>query len=513
MRAGLGVLGLVVLSACSSSDATKSTGGTPTRTAVPDQVRAELKPVLDAQCGWLFKCCSAGELAQQLGPAMSGDCSDHLFQSATVSYPYGLTSNAATESLLAVLNYVQYGFDHSAVKIDSAAIAACAAELSANDCTPAPPVDHCAPTAPVASDACVIDKLLVGTLPAGADCTAYGANECAPGLMCRSVSNDAGVCIPTPMVGDLCLRDEDCGSLICDWASGKCATGADYGAACAFSDPDHPVPGTEATRCKSGLVCDTINLKCADPHCAAGINCSADQQCPDGVKCVMNTCGPLKNAGETCYQTKDCAEGNCTYDPLANRSLCTAPKAVGASCQQPSDCASGWCEYDPTAMASACKATVKNGQPCTQADQCTSGKCGIDGTCAAVAVGDTCASDADCATLRDLFCVDKACAKAPFEDGTTCMSDMQCQSEACVAMTCTAKGAPKDPCGASTDAPCDDTSFCDVPAGKSAGTCAAKKAQGELCARDIECAGSCQAVRGELRCTGEPAGVALCGGT
>ena len=93
VRAGLGVLGLILAAACSSSDGTKGASttpsNTPVRTANTDQVRAQLKPVLDAQCSWLFKCCSAGELAQQLGPATSDNCSDHLFESATVGFAYG----------------------------------------------------------------------------------------------------------------------------------------------------------------------------------------------------------------------------------------------------------------------------------------------------------------------------------------------------------------------------------------------------------------------------------------
>jgi len=114
-------------------------------------VRSALKPVLEAYCGWLFKCCTAGELAQTLGPAASNDCADHLIQSATVSYPYGLTGDTGITNLLLALNYVQYGFDQSAITIDTAAVSACSSAISARDCNPAPPVDHCAPTPPAAN--------------------------------------------------------------------------------------------------------------------------------------------------------------------------------------------------------------------------------------------------------------------------------------------------------------------------------------------------------------------------
>ena len=506
---------MVLLAGCSSSDkdAPAVTNTVPARMANPEQVRAALKPVLDAECSWLFKCCTTGELAQQLGPATSSDCADHLFQSSTVSYPYGLVSNASTQNLLAVLNYVQYGFDQAAVKIDMAAIMACAAKLATDDCNPAPPADHCTPVAPGPDDPCAIDKLLVGSLQKGADCTAYGANQCAPGLFCKAVANEVGVCIDQPAVGDLCLRDEDCGSYVCDWSTGKCAAGAPYGEACAFTDPDHPVPGSESIRCQPPLACDTVKLKCTDPNCASGINCSSDSQCPAGVSCVMNHCGPLREVGETCYQPDDCADGTCVYDSVSMRQLCTAPKALGASCNgSPGECASGYCGFDQTAMAEVCLATLKNGEMCQQGANCTSGKCGTDGKCAAVAAGDDCATDSDCAPSHDLFCVELACTKAPFPDGTACVADTQCKSQACAAQKCAAKGVAKDACGTPADPPCDTGFYCDVPAGKEAGKCAAKKAQGELCSKDVECASNCQASHGALRCAGEPAGVAMCGG-
>jgi hypothetical protein len=480
-----------------------------------DQVRSELKPVVDAQCGWLFKCCSAGELAQQLGPATTDDCSDHLIQSATVSYPYGLTNDTATQSLLAALNYLQYGFDRSAITIDTAAIATCAAAIAAKDCNPAPAVDHCTPVAPPTDDPCTLDKLLVGSLAAGADCAPYGADECAPGLTCMSVASYYGVCTPVPAVGDLCLRDNDCGgSLLCDWSTGKCTAGAADGAACSYSDPDHPVPGTEAKRCAVGLVCDTIKLKCTDARCAAGANCVTDAQCPAGIACVMNSCGPLHSAGDSCNQATDCADGICAYDQLAQRQLCATPKAAGELCNQASDCASGFCNYDNTAMASICVATQKDGDPCPsgQGQECVSGKC-LAQVCTAVKAGAACTIDNDCAPSLQLFCIDSACTKAPFANGKGCTGDTQCQSGACVALKCAAKGAPKDACGGATDAPCDESSFCDVADGASTGKCAAKKAQGELCSRDIECVSNCQVGNGERRCSGEPAGVASCGGT
>jgi len=91
--------------------------------------------------------------------------------------------------------------------------------------------------------------------------------------------------------------------------------------------------------------------------------------------------------------------------------------------------------------------------------------------------------------------------------------ETHCVSGACIALTCLALGSAGDACGATTDAPCDTSSYCALATGKDTGKCAAKKAQGELCASDIECVSSCAAANGELRCTGEPIGIGICGGS
>jgi hypothetical protein len=315
--------------------------------------------------------------------------------------------------------------------------------------------------------------------------------------------------VAAPKVGDLCLSDSDCGNLVCDWTSGTCATGAGYGEACAFADATNPVPGTETKRCALGLACDAVALSCTDPNCAAGKNCLADADCPQGISCVADFCQPLRQPGQSCFQNSDCAGGACNYDPTANRSLCVAPKADGAACVQPSDCASGYCAFDSISSTEACAPTLDNDAMCVEAEQCKSGNC-TNGTCLAVAAGTTCATDADCAVTHNLFCADGACALAPFALGTSCSAQNQCDSGYCALGKCAKKAAVGEDCDATTL--CDESSYCDVPAGKTSGTCSALKTEGEPCARDIECAGGCQPTNGALRCNGEPRGVAVCGG-
>ncbi|HEY4105963.1 MAG TPA: Dickkopf N-terminal cysteine-rich domain-containing protein [Polyangiaceae bacterium] len=463
--------------------------------------------MLQAKCSWMFKCCSVGELALELGAATSDNCADLLIQSATQSFAR-VANDPDVSELLNAFNYAQYGFP--GIKVDPMAVATCASSIAAKDCTAAPPVDHCAPTAPAADGPCSLDKLLPGSLAAGGDCTAFGPNPCASGLVCRSVAAEAGVCVPVTKVGDLCLSDSDCGShLVCEWSSGTCATGAGYGEACAFTDADNPVPGTETKRCAIGLACDTVALTCTDPNCAAGKNCLTDAECPKGIACVADFCQPLRQPGQNCFQTSDCASGACSYDPVANRSLCTAPKADGAACVQPSDCASGYCAFDVSSSTQVCMAALANGDMCTLPDQCKSGNC-TNGMCLAVAAGATCTTDADCAVTHNLFCADGACTLTPFALGTSCSANSQCDSANCLAGKCAEKAAIGDDCDANT--PCDDTSYCNIAASKTLGTCTALKAQGDPCTRDIECASGCQATNGALRCNGQPRGVAVCGG-
>jgi hypothetical protein len=157
-----------------------------------------------------------------------------------------------------------------------------------------------------------------------------------------------------------------------------------------------------------------------------------------------------------------------------------------------------------------CTATVKDGGPCSISDQCTSGKCGTDLT---FATGDACTADNDCAPTQNLYCSGTTCAQAPFANGKACTANTQCDSQACLGMKCVALGGPGAACGASTDPACAADDFCDVPSGKDVGKCSAKKDQGEVCSRDIECVSGCRATYGELRCFGVAPGSAVCGGT
>jgi hypothetical protein len=58
-----------------------------------------------------------------------------------------------------------------------------------------------------------------------------------------------------------------------------------------------------------GLQCDDVTHRCVALF-AAGSPCSYSTECAEGLRCVMDVCGPGKVAGDPCTSQDDCAEGN-----------------------------------------------------------------------------------------------------------------------------------------------------------------------------------------------------------
>ncbi len=487
----------------------------PPRKIHVDEIRAALKPLADARCQWLFRCCSDDELSASLGAATASDCADRILNAeVTGAYLYGFPFGPL--EVLRQLDRLGNGFDYARETVDSAAVQACAKKLSGAACTPhAASKDHCSPTPPESAqgaDPCEPTKLIVGSQKLGDDC-APGAYDCAQGFTCVSLAGQAGVCVRAPAAGDTCYDDGDCGQGVCDWTTGKCVTGGEYGEACAYTDPVHPVPGSEKVRCRSGLLCDTIAQKCTDPNCGGGSRCYADTDCPLSTQCVYYQCGAPRRNGERCARSADCANGTCLFDPSARTTLCSELFPNGAACQGDATCASNYCEYK--AGIQACAPQLPDGSPCNgDGRQCASGRCtNVSGSlvCSrAAAVGDTCANDAECNPSRSLYCADLKCTKAPFDNGVSCTSSTQCKSEACANKKCGPKGGAGAPCGLADAAPCDAAFYCDGPAATK--TCTAKKPDGAACARDVECWQGCSPRHGALRCVGSAPDQALCGG-
>jgi len=526
-------VGLSIMGACSSdssapvadgttpgADGGTAEGGTtnPVRVVRIDEVRTALKPLAEAECKWLFQCCNADERANGLGPApVAADCADRVLQAESVTYSYyALPLRDATKRVLRELSRLGYGYDYGRVTIDAAAVQACAKSISDAACNKTAPKDHCEPKAPVLDDPCAASKLLVGKQQVGDECDTNGF-DCAAGLFCQYVDGNQGVCLKSPKMGDTCFADQDCGDAVCDFATGKCVAGAEFGAACSFADPDHPVEGTEKIRCRSSLACDSVTLKCSDPLCEGGSNCQTDATCPAGTTCVYYHCGKLLKGGSQCGKDADCEGGRCRYDQSIMRQVCSSPAADGGQCDQDDDCVSHYCAFTGGEHGACTPQHPLNGKcDSMNARECTTGRCqqnqAGDFVCVAgPAVDDTCATDGQCNVQDKLFCVAMKCKKAPFDVGGDCTNAQQCKSEVCLASKCAAKGQAGATCGTAKSAPCDVGFYCDVAMdGSVEGTCKAKKPEGTPCTTLSECCNDCRASHGALRCMGTGPGETRC---
>lgn len=517
------------VTACSSDDeaaATPGPNGGPGpdgRIVRIDELRAQLRPIVDADCQWQFRCCNADERASLLGPtASAAECVDRAFATATHSEYYSqLAAGQTSTAVLSELNRLGYGYDLGRVAVDTAAVQACVTKLAARACTTKPPKDHCVPgEITPAEDPCALDKMLVGKQKVGEPCAPSGT-DCLPELRCAALRGNDGACTERAKVGEPCSRDGECGKrLVCDARTGRCVAGGDVGAACSFTDPDRPTWELTADRCRTGLQCDTVSRKCGAETCVGGSYCSSETQCPVGLVCAGNRCGVLVKDGEACNNDTDCGNGRCRYDALHGRYSCASPAPDGAVCQggNDKDCVSHYCDYDSAASQYVCKPSLPTGATCPQGDrQCVSGRCRLNGStsimeCAApVPVGQTCATDPDCSPVASLFCVNTKCAAPPFDIGAVCTQPEQCKSKLCSKGKCAAFAQVGAACGTAETPPCDKGLYCSGPL-NGPNTCAAKKPFGALCKESQECFGGCSPAFGAMRCRGADEGQAYCSG-
>jgi hypothetical protein len=509
----------VVFTGCSDDDPANPGGSSTSgpRTVRVEEIRAALRPLADAECQWLYRCCNGDERSAKIGTrANAGECADHLIDVAVrSSIPFGLvsTGNSPAYTVLQELNRLGYGFDRGRIAVDKAAVDACVQRVNTSTCTPAAAPDHCTPVPPPPiDDPCKVKRLLVGKQQLGEDCSP-GSTDCANGLLCSTLRGSDGVCVKAAAPGDACFDDSDCNDeLVCDFRSGKCVQGGDAGASCSYSDPERPREGTTADRCRRELSCDTVTLKCGGSECAGGSFCIEDAQCPAGATCVRNRCGKLLKAGEPCGQDRDCESASCRFQN--GRLSCGSLGPVGSACQDDRECASGYCTFTAGVPGQKCTAQLADAADCNSDRECVSGRCRPSAAgglvCApAVAPGATCDADDDCSPVKKLFCFQTKCTLAPLPDGASCNVETDCTSELCFNAKCTPKSVAGADCNKADVPPCDDAFYCDSVTA-APGKCVAKRGYGARCVRDEECAGSCIGMFGTLRCNGAPRGSTIC---
>ena len=474
-----------------------------------EAARMLLEPLVAAQCERAFNCCSADEVAYDLGSAVS-DAADCTLRSLDVLEAGGNPPfvQGSVIYLGNLLPFFAYGVDASAVVADEASIAACVTALAEEPCAALSEsgADNCTPPKTVARLECDLSEMFVGQRGAGEACSSYNGLECGPGLICDFYGGGGGVCVESLADGDNCFNDYDCaGDLICDYGSGQCSQPADFGEPCAYSNPANPELGGETTRCRDDLVCDPLSETCGARACNFGEYCEDDAQCPAGLSCVTNRCDVLAVAGEQCWEHGDCASDYCVFVDFY--SVCSERAAVGSGCINHDDCESGFC--DPTDSECAAQAAV--GDPCDVGlppQQCGGGYCEVDACVAFLDLGDDCTMGGQCNYLADAVCVDGTCQAYPLSEGAPCNSNAECESNTCSG-TCQ---PPPDVGDACVVGSCGAELYCDLAKGETSGTCQPRGSRGTPCTRDIQCWGSCEARFGETRCDGFGPGDVYCDG-
>lgn len=485
-----------------------------------DDLREKFQPLVEAECGWLFDCCTSGERDYRLGPATPDQaaCVERTFDLIEAGTYSPIPGGEFDLRVVRLLNYIAYDLDRGRIDIDDDALEACIAERAGRNCNAIPDTsgDRCVPPPPpMTGDACRPELILVGTQKRGQDCN-LGSLECEPGTVCSGVGSES-VCVPGIADGGTCFEDYHCPApLLCDYATGTCTAGAAAGESCTFADPDNPVSGTEVQRCGEGLQCDPTSNKCVGYECAYGSSCDDDGMCPSGLFCVRYECGPKAEIGDECYNHDDCADGVCDW----NANVCAAPLPNGSLCQGSEFCMSDYCGYDTTLGTNVCMPGVGTGQSCLSYDddECTDGWCDTSlatPTCVAeVGEGGSCVQTRECDSDAELVCAGGSCESVPLPNGSPCGDHSDCESGACFEAMCVAAGGAGDNCSLVGDQPpCGENFYCDAPLDPAMGTCAMRGSTGAACMAANECWAGCTVRYGQQICAqGSPPGEAICDG-
>jgi hypothetical protein len=162
----------------------------------------------------------------------------------------------------------------------------------------------------------------------------------------------------------------------CTWGSHKCCTG--YCAITGYGPGECVAPLADGAACSSDNQCKSANCqdyKCATTCRGAGLTCTSDGNCCNGLFCENFTYGPWTCKSPqpnraTCTADIQCESGNC-HDYSCAPAGCVD---LGKTCRTNGDCCGGFCN-NATYAAWTCTALLAKGAHCWNDAWCASGRC------------------------------------------------------------------------------------------------------------------------------------------
>ncbi len=301
--------------------------------------------------------------------------------------------------------------------------------------------------------------------------------SCTADADCRSAHCNAGLCCAS---GSCCSTPADCPS---SFASAS---------ACTDPGPTTTCQGTRREAVCEAYVCGSTTV--ADDSGCAGAVRSCGAYAP--VACTAAADQPAAACATTCTGPADCNAGHaCTGG------ACTLVPTLGQACTGTGQgsCASGLkCENGVCCDAASAVC-------CSSAAQCANGLA-CDATTASCFTGCTDGDASRCASPTTTYCAANACV-ARLGTGAACSTDAECASDVCECFdaACATRKCRTSACGtceyAASDTSCvgglgAPTPVPDPTPGECSGTntCAAgacRKADGQPCATNAECANVC----------------------
>lgn len=400
-----------------------------------------------AICDTAMRCCNRGEISLLMGPYVDVDnCMDRYTDRArfaAAAEPVEMPLLGMPRIALPTLGAVKEAADDGRVRLDGAALQACREYLDALPCNEILPdeeeeEDQCALPEPPLETPCDPDKLFIGLVGEGGECTSPGVSlECEPGLVCygNPLLGVFGQCVKPGRVGEPCFDEAYCeDELYCSQLDGTCQPRRAEGETCVFADRDDPAPPPETllVRCALGLSCDPITDTCVAP-CQRGAACTDDEECDEELEleCIVGRCDLPRGAGLPCAVATDCQEGlHCAVDPEDDeRQICQERLTLGETCSAHEQCTSEFC--DPTTLFCAARVAPDAACPSGLDQQCDQGSCEPELS--------ACATDTDCplsgrCNLATNLCSGYCVALKP--EGAICTLDTDCASETCVVGFC-----------------------------------------------------------------------------